>query len=612
VATTAVEDAGLAILTPRPMPTFRPLLAAAFAGAFAFSHCVAAAGADPSAALAALAERYYEAQARFDPVYSATMIGDNRFDDQLPIGIAPAQREQRFAMVRHVQRELAAIARERLGAEDALTRDLLAHELQTRLGFEPFDDHLLPLQQMDSVPVMLAIFGSGQAGQPLSTVAHHEAYLKRIGQLPAWVDQAIANMHEGMRRGIVQSRPVVDATLTLLRKMGEPIADNPFYAPIRKLPASFSPADRQRLAEAYRAAVELRIAPAMRRLAAFVERDYRPASRTAVGWSALPNGAAWYRQWLRDQTTTELSAEEIHAIGLREVARIQGELARLAPQLGHDGDPRGLLAWVRTSEKFLPFRSDAQILDAYRTIDAKVKAHLPRLFGRMPRAPLEIRPEPELTRATASDHYTLPAEDGSRPGIFWAVINEPAAYDATTMTALFLHEGRPGHHFQMAMQQELALPQFRKRAWINAFGEGWALYAETLGAEMGLYQDPAASVGQLRLEIARAARLVVDTGLHAMGWSRDRAIAYWMEQVGATEAQARNQIDRYLAWPAQALGYKLGALKIQALRERASQKLGDRFSLAQFHAMVLGEGALPLSLLELRIDRWIEQRRGRD
>jgi uncharacterized protein (DUF885 family) len=311
---------------------------------------------------------------------------------------------------------------------------------------------------------------------------------------------------------------------------------------------------------------------------------------------------------VRDQTTTELSPEEIHAIGLKEVARIHGELANVAPRLGYEGDPRQLLAWVRTNPKFLPFRSEAQILDAYRAINEKVKTNLPHLFGRKPKAALDIQPEPELSKASASDHYSLPADDGSRPGVFWAVINDPAAYDASTMTALFLHEGQPGHHFQMAMQQEMALPQFRKRAWINAFGEGWALYAETLGGEMGLYQDPAAYVGELRLEIARAARLVVDTGLHAKGWSRDQAVAYWMENVGASQTQARNQIDRYMAWPAQALGYKLGSLKIQELRERARRTLGDRFDIAAFHDAVLAEGALPLSLLDAHIDRWIASR----
>jgi uncharacterized protein (DUF885 family) len=566
--------------------------------------------ADASAALSALAARYYEAKARLDPITHATELGDNRFDDQLPITIAPAHRRKRFAMVRQTRRELATIDRSRLGAADALTHDLLAHELQTQLAFEPFPDHLLPLHQMGPVPVRLAKFGDGQSEQPLSTVAQHVAYLKRIERLPAWTDQAIANLREGLRRGIVQPRAVTAAALTQLRPLGNAaLDDNPFYAPIRKLPASFSDTDRARLTRAYRDAVQQRIAPAMRRLAHFVETRYLPGSRESAGWTSLPNGAAWYRQWVRDQTTSALSVEEIHALGLKEVARIQGELTKLAPQLGHDGDPRQLLAWVRAQPKFLPFRSEAQILDAYRALNDNIKRQLPQLFGRAPKAALDIRPVPELIRATASDHYALPAEDGTRPGIFWAVINEPAAYDATGMTALFLHEGQPGHHFQMALQQEMALPLFRKRAWINAYGEGWALYAESLGVEMGLYQDPAAYVGFLRLEMMRAVRLVVDTGLHARGWSRDEAVAYLMDNVGLTEPQARNQIHRYMAWPGQALGYKLGALKIQELRERAQQRLGSRFSLAAFHDAVLAEGPLPLSQLEAHIERWIAAQR---
>jgi uncharacterized protein (DUF885 family) len=567
--------------------------------------------ADPSAALAALAQQYYDTQARLDPVYSATLMGDNRFDDQLPIHIAPAHRKQRFAAYRRFQQRLAGIARDRLTPTDRLTHDLLAQELQGRLGFEAFSDHLLPLEQMSSIPVLLANLGSGQGEQPLKTVAQYDAYLRRIARLPAWADQAIANMRQGIRQGTVQPRPVVEAVLTQVRALGNgKTDDNPFFAPIRNLPATFAEPERRRLSAAYRSTVEQRIAPAMRRLAGFVEKDYLPASRGTAGWGALPNGAAWYRQWVQFQTTTQLDPDAIHATGLKEVARIQGELAALAPRLGYDGDPRQLLAWVRTNKRFQPFRSETEILDAYRAINDKVKLHLPQLFGRMPKAALDIRPEPELTKATASDHYALPAEDGSRPGIYWAVINDPATYDATIMAALFLHEGQPGHHFQMAMQQEMvSLPQFRKRAWINAFGEGWALYAETLGAEMGLYDDPAASVGQLRLEIFRAARLVVDTGLHAKGWSRDQAVAYLMDNAGFSEAQARNQIHRYMAWPGQALGYKLGSLKIQELRQRAKQQLGERFSIAAFHDAVLAEGALPLSLLEARIDEWIAAQR---
>lgn len=569
----------------------------------------APAQADPAKALAALAQRYYDAQAQLDAVYTATLAGDNRFDDQLPITIAPAQRARRFAMYHQVEKQLAAVDRARLGAEDQLTWDLLARELRSRIGFEPFFDHLLPIQQLDSIPVLLANFGGGQAEQPLKTVAQHDAYLKRISQLPAWTAQAIVNMREGMRRGIVQPKAVVTAALGQLRPLGDAtLATNAYYAPIRNLPATFGEADRRRLTAAYRTAVAQHVAPALRRLTAFVETEYLPAARDSDGWGGLPDGAAWYRQWVRDQTTTELSPDEIHAIGLKEVARIHGELAKVAPQLGYDGDPKQLLAWVRTNPKFLPYRSEAEILDAYRRINERVKASLPQMFGRVPKAPLDIRPEPELTKAAASDHYSLPAEDGSRPGIFWAVINDPAAYDSTGMTALFLHEGQPGHHFQLGLLQELTLPEFRKRMWINAFGEGWALYAETLGHEMGLYQDPAAWVGELRLEIARAVRLVVDTGLHAKGWSRDQAIAYWIDNVGASPAQARNQIDRYMAWPAQALGYKLGSLKIQELRERAKQKLGDRFSMPAFHDAVLAEGGLPLSVLDAQIDRWIASR----
>lgn len=365
------------------------------------------------------------------------------------------------------------------------------------------------------------------------------------------------------------------------------------------------PAERERLSAAYKDAVDDHVAPALRRFTAFVESEYLAAGREASGYGALPDGAAWYRQWVRDQTTTDLTPAQIHAIGLKEVARIKGELARIAPQLGYDGDPGQLLTWVRMNPKFLPYRSEAEILARYAEINRTVNPALPQLFGRCPKAPLEIRPEPELTKAAASDHYAVPAEDGSRPGIFWAVIDDPAAYDASGMTALFLHEGQPGHHYQLALQQEMALPLLRKRTWINAFGEGWALYAETLGHELGLYQDPAAYVGELRLEIARAARLVVDTGLHAEGWSRERALAYWIDTVGVSPAQAANQIDRYIAWPGQALGYKLGSLKIQELRERAHNALGDRFKLAAFHDAVLAEGSLTLPLLQAQIVRWI-------
>ncbi|KQY85580.1 DUF885 family protein [Pelomonas sp. Root1444] len=565
--------------------------------------------ATPAQRLDDLATRYHDARARSDPM-AATENGDNRFDDQLGLAIAPAERSRQFAAWRGFLKELNALPAASLPPAERLNRELLERQLRDRLAFERFPDHLLPLHHMGAVPLQLAFFSSGQAGQPLKTAAQVEAYLKRVAALPAWCDQAIANMREGMRRGVVQSRPVVDATLPLLKALADADANNsPFTAPARNLPVDLAAAEGGRLAEAYRLEWTERTAPALRRLVAFVEAEYRPAARAeAIGWTALPDGRAWYRQWVREQTTTELTPEQVHELGLREVARIQGEITRLAPKLGYTGDPLkngGLLAWARSDARFLPFTTEAEILDHYRALNARIVPQLPRLFGRRPRMAMDIRAEPELTRETASDHYTVGQADGGAPGVFWAVINDPKAYAVTTMTALLLHEGQPGHHFHIGLQMEMPLPEFRRRHWINAYGEGWALYAETLGHELGLYEDPVAYAGMLRLEISRAARLVVDTGLHAKGWSRERALKYWMDVTGASEQQAVAQIDRYLAWPGQALGYKIGALKIQELRRRAQERLGARFSLAAFHDQVLAEGSLPLAVLEQRIDAWI-------
>ncbi|MDR7335803.1 DUF885 domain-containing protein [Roseateles asaccharophilus] len=582
------------------------LTVALILGCFSFAETHAA---TPTERLADLATRYYDARAGFEPL-GATENGDNRFDDQLAIDIAPAERAKRFAAWRGFLKELQALPAASLPPEQRLNRELLEQQLLDRLAFERFPDHLLPLHHMGATPLQLAFYGGGEAGQPLKTAAQLDAYLKRVARLPAWCDQAIANLREGMRRGVVQSGPVVDATLPLLRNLANDDADkSAFTAPVRAMPAGIAPDDAARLTVAYRQEWTERVAPALRRLVAFIEADYvKAVRRDAIGWGALPDGRAWYRQWVREATTTDMTPEQIHALGQQEVARIQREIAQLAPKLGFTGDPLkngGLLAWARSDARFRPFKTEAEILDHYRALNARVAPQMPKLFGRQPRMALDIRPEPELTRATASDHYTVGQADGSAPGIFWAVINDPAAYSVTTMTALFLHEGQPGHHFHLGLQLEMPLPDFRRRTWINAYGEGWALYAETLGHELGLYADPVAYAGALRLEISRAARLVVDTGLHAKGWSRGRALQYWMDVTGASEQQAAAQIDRYLAWPGQALGYKIGSLKIQELRRRAEQKLGAKFSLAAFHDQVLGEGAMPLAVLEKRIDAWI-------
>jgi len=579
------------------------------AGAFAALALLATplpAAADDAARVAALGDEMFDTIQRADPIGYGTFVGDNHLDDQLGDVFVPAARTRRFAKLHAIERDLARIDREKLPAAARVDYDVLRYHLETRLAFERFPETLLPIEHMSGVPTLVANFGTGQAEQPLRTVAQYEAYLKRVSALGAWTDNAIANLREGARRGITQPKPIVRSLLPQLRTLANAkVEENPFYAPALHFPEDFRPADRARLERAYRAAVTKQAAPAMRKLADFLERDYLPRARDTIGLGALPDGLAWYRAQVRDQTTLDLSPDEIHALGLAEVARIQGEMAKVAPKLGYDGEVKGFLPWLRTQDRFKPFTEEGQVLAAYASINERIVPKLPQLFGRMPRAPIVIKPEPELTKAVASDHYSLPAEDGSRPGIFWAVVLDPRKYASFIMPALFMHEGQPGHHFQMALQQELTLPRFRKYMWINAFGEGWALYAETLGHEMGFYEDPAAYAGELNLEIVRAVRLVVDTGIHAKGWSYEQAVDYYRDNVGATDESARRQVERFVAWPGQALGYKLGALRIQELRRRAQARLGERFRLADFHDAVLLEGSLPLAVLERRVDAWI-------
>jgi uncharacterized protein (DUF885 family) len=561
----------------------------------------------PAQRLAQLAERYYEEQARFEPI-NATFFGDNRFDDRLPMTIVPAVRARQFAMLHEVRDGLMQVDRSKLSAHDLTTYDCLAYELNSALAFEPFKDYLLPISHMDSVPVVLANFGSGQGSQPIHTVAQYQAYLKRIAALPQWLDAAMANMRIGMKEGIVQPKALMVSLLPQIKALADaPLEKSDFTAPLRHFPAAFSAADKARLASGYRQTVRSALLPSLRKFSAFIETEYLPAARSTAGWGSLPDGANWYKTWVAAQTTSELSPEQIHEIGLAEMARINAELVKLGPKLGYSGAPAGLFQWLAAQPKYRPFKTDGQVLQAYRDLNARIVPHLPQLFATLPKAKLEIRAEPELSRATASDHYTLAPGDGSRPGIFWAVINDPTQYPSTRMSSLFLHEGQPGHHFQLSKQQELPIPKFRKYGGNNAYVEGWALYAETLGKEIGLYDDPNAYAGHLMLDMMRAARLVVDTGLHAKGWTREQTIAFLMEKAGDTEANARNATERYMAWPGQALGYKIGALKIMELRQRAEKQLGPKFSLAKFHDAVLAEGALPLALLDARINAWIAQ-----
>ena len=587
------------------------MLACAPAGALepkpaAAKTAAASAGAE-SQRLNKLANDYWDAEARFDPIMAGE-AGDNRFADQIGLSIAPQNRARQFALYKDYVERLHAIRRDALPQRDQTSYDILDYELKTALRLEPFPEHLLPLNQMDNVPVDLANYSSGQGAQPLNTVKDYQAYLSRLNQLGPWIDQAIANMREGMKRGVTAQKAVMASTLPQIRHLVAAKAEDSIYAsPVKHFPAGFSNADKAKLTAAYHGTIGARVNPAVKRLADFLEHDYLPACRTSTGYDALPQGKDWYLARVASQTTTILPPEQIHQTGLKEVARIQQEYARIGPQMGYTGPASGLPTWVSEQPKYTPFKTEGEIIEVYRKLNAELNLKLPKLFSLRPKTPLDIRLEPELTRATASDHYTPPAADGSRPGVFWSVVNDPAKYSGPGMVTLFLHEGQPGHHFHLALMQELNLPNFRTFGGNHAFTEGWALYAETLGTEMGLYGKPEDWFGHLNDEMLRAVRLVVDTGMHAKGWSREQSIKYMRETLGYPEALARSETERYMAWPAQALGYKIGALKIQELRARAEKALGPKFSLPKFHEIVLGEGTLPLALLEKKVDRWIAE-----
>jgi uncharacterized protein (DUF885 family) len=577
-------------------------LAAIANGAFAYSDNKL----DESTKLLQLADQYFEHRLRLFPQSATEDVGDPRFEGELQIEISPAHRAEQASVFGGLLKSLAALDRRVLSKDDQVTYDVLQYDLKRRLDALKFPAHLLPVHHMEMVPVSLAGWGGGESVQPFKTAGNYENYLKRINKLPQWADQAIANMREGMRTGVTQNRTIVERSLEQLEKLTEKsVEKNAFYVPITKLPASFSAEEKSRLTKAYASALTERIIPAQTKLYNFVKNEYLPKTRTTAGLGDLPNGAAWHRLQVADSTTTTMTVDEIHALGLKEVTRILGEIERVKTQVGGSGTLIEFLQGLQKRPELTPFKTEVEVIAKFEAMNTKVKPQLAKMFGRAPRAGLDVRPVDPLIRDTASSHYIPPAADGSRPGVFYAVVQDPLKYTTPSMAALFLHEGQPGHHFQAAIQQELSVPRFRKHLWYDAYGEGWALYAESLGRELGLYDDPYSYLGRLQSELHRAIRLVVDTGIHAKGWSREKTIAYMMATEGSAEPSARRATERYMVWPAQALSYKVGELKILELRARAEKKLGPKFDLRAFHDEVLGSGCLPLSMLETRMDGWV-------
>jgi uncharacterized protein (DUF885 family) len=567
-------------------------------------------GASANARVDTLAERYYDAILATAPQV-ATSIGDARFNASYTLPFVPSTRQRRAAIVREYADSLRRIDPAGLDEEHRITYEVLRSTLEQLREEDRFPGHLVPLNQFFNFTAQFAQIGSGKGIHPFRTAKDYDDFLSRIRGFAVVVDAAIANMREGMQRGVVQPRVLMERVLPQLSAqiVAEP-SQSSFWGPITGMPAAFAPTDRERLTAAYASAIRDGVVPAYRRLHDFVKDEYLPRTRSTVGLSALPDGRAWYEYAVRVNTTTSLTPEQIHAIGLSEVARIHGEMQGVMRQVGWSGDLASFMRRMQT-DSAQHYSSREEMLADYRGAQRRIDATTGRLFDIVPRANYEIRPVEEFReRSAAGGSYTAASPDGQRPGVFYLNTFDPRSRPRYLREALLVHEGSPGHHFQLSIARELRhVPRTRRFSIVTAYAEGWGLYAETLGRDLGLYTDPYQYYGYLSSELWRAIRLVLDTGIHAEGWTLQQATEYARRNSSESDNNIRSEVERFAAIPGQALAYKIGQLKITELRRRAERELGPRFDVRAFHRAVLESGSLPLDVLEAKVDRWIAARR---
>ncbi|WP_057638957.1 DUF885 domain-containing protein [Stenotrophomonas ginsengisoli] len=589
--------AGLSACSPAPEPAAAP---------------VAAASQSAAQQLNTLYADFWEEGLQLNPV-QATFQGDHRFDDQLPDFGAADYRAQVHAYQQRWLDAARAIGEEGLQGQDLLSYRIFVSERELALEGERFPGWMLPVSQMDSLASYAVLLGSGQSAQPFKTVADYDNWLARAARIPVLIDTEIANMRQGMAAGVVQPKVLMSKVIGQMDAVVkvDGAANSLFWGPISTMPADFSEADRERLSAAYTQLIDTQLLPALRKQRDFIANEYLPACRDSVSLGALPDGAAWYAYNARQSTTTAQTPAQLHATGLAEVARIHGEIRQVMAQVGFKGTLQEFFAFMQSDKQF-EFADEAALLAHYRALEARVGAKVPELFSLTPKAAFEIRPiEAFRAESAAGGEYMSPSEDGKRPGIFYVNTFDLPTRKTWDAEDLYLHEAIPGHHFQLALQQELTgLPAFRRFGGQTAFIEGWGLYAESLGRELGVYTDPYSYFGRLQGELWRAVRLVVDTGLHDQGWSREQVLAYMKANSSVSEPDAVAEAERYIAWPGQALAYKTGELKIQQLRRKAEQELGEKFDIRAFHAEVLKDGSLPLDLLDTKLQAWIASQQG--
>jgi uncharacterized protein (DUF885 family) len=563
---------------------------------------------DNSKKLDRLFSNYWEERMQLFPL-EATANGDNRYNDKLTITIAGSFRDSTQRFFQKYKAALHEIDSASLSPEEQMSYGLFDYEMDMNLEGLKYPTHYMPINQFWSFTLDLPQLGSGKGNEPFKTIKDYDDFLKRLSVFPAWVDTAIYNMREGIKTGWVLPKALVEKVLPQLQAIVVKDATKSiFYNPVKDMPDSFPTSDKQHLTAAYTQAIDSIIVPGYAKLHDFFEKEYLPKARATSGVGALPGGDAYYKYCIRYWTTTSLSADSIYQLGLNEVDRITGEMNKVKDETGFKGDLKAFFEYLNKDPRFYPFTTPQQVLDSFWNIKKQEDPELKRLFAHVPKSPFTIRQTEAFRAASASAEYNPPSEDGSRPGIFYVPILDPKKYNAVGMETLFLHEAIPGHHYQIALQQEnKGIPKFRRFLWYGAYGEGWALYSESLGKELGLFKNPYQYFGHLSDAIHRAIRLVVDVGIHYKGMTREEAIKYMMDHERATEAEATAEIERYMAIPGQALSYKIGGLTIRAERTQYEQQLGSKFNIASFHDEVLNDGCVPLQVLQDKLARWAKK-----
>jgi len=562
--------------------------------------------------LATLLENYYNQRMHLFPV-EATINGDTLYNNLLPADFTDSYRQELKTFFTSYNDSISKFNEQELNENDKKSYDIFKYQMAMEIkGLSLIGNTYFPFDQFNGVPLLLGQMGAGTGYQPFKTVKDYDNWLERASAFTTWSDSAIVYFKKGIAANYMLPKAIVIKMIPQMESIVTKDATNSlFYGPIKSMPTSFSESDKKRLTAAYVDLINNKLIPSYKKLGDFLKNEYLPKARTTTGVNALAGGKEYYDYCVKYWTTTNKTPQEIYNTGLSEVKRIRTIMEEIKTSVGFKGDLNAFFNYLKTDKKFMPYKTPKEVLDAFRNIQVRMEPNLKKMFTLVPKSKFEIRQTEAFRAASASAEYNPGLPDGSRPGVFYVPIVDATKFNITSgMESLFLHEAIPGHHYQCSLQMENEkLPKFRRFIWYGAYGEGYALYCESLGKELGLYTDPYQYMGALGDEMHRAVRLVVDVAMHTGKMTREEAIKYMMDNEAISEDGAVAEIERYMVYPGQALSYKTGALKIRELREKYSKELGNKFSISAFHAEFLKDGCMPLEIMEKSMDVWAKNQK---